>query len=94
MNYSVITTKVDPATKKSAQQTAQELGIPLSVLIKGFIKQLIRTKSVAFSVANEIPNTYLQGVLKRAEENYKKGNTSPAFKTGAAAVKYLEDQGV
>lgn len=94
MNYSVITTKVDPETKRAAQETAEELGIPLSVLMKGFIKQLVRTKSVSFSIENEIPNAYLQGVLKRAEENYKKGNTSPAFKTGEEVVKYLEDQGI
>lgn len=39
MSYTVVATKVDPQTKKKAQQTADELGVPLSVVIKAFLKQ-------------------------------------------------------
>lgn len=95
MSYAVVSAKIDPQTKKEAMATAQELGIPLSVVIKGFLKQFIRTKTVTFSARDEeIPNAHTLKMLKIAEENYKKGNTSPAFKTGKEAVKWLEEQGI
>ena len=95
MNYTVVTTKLDPATKKAAQETAQELGMPLSVVIKAFLKQFIRTKSVTFSAhQDETPNEHTIAILKKARENYRKGNHSPAFKTGEEAVVWLEKQGI
>ena len=95
MSYTVVSTKIDPQTKKEAMDTAQSLGIPLSIVIKGFLKEFIRTKTVTFSIREEeIPNAHTLKVIKEAEENYKKGNTSPAFKTGEEAVKWLEEQGI
>lgn len=94
MNTVVITTKVDPQTKKEAQQTAQEMGVPLSVVIKAFLKQFIRTKSVTFTANDEEPNEYLKAIMKDAEENLKKGKHSPVFKTGEEAAAWLEKQGV
>lgn len=94
MSYAVITTKIDPQTKKEAQKTASELGMPLSVVIRGFLKHFIRTKTIEFSARNEEPNEYLKSVMKQAEENWKKGKHSPAFKTGEEAVAWLEKQGI
>ena len=94
MNYAVVTTKLDPQTKKDAMKIAEELGMPLSVVIKAFLKQFIRTKSVAFNARDEEPNDYLKSVMKQAEENWKKGNHSPTFETGEDAVAWLEKQGI
>lgn len=95
MSYAVVVTKVDPKTKKEAQATAEKLGLSLSAVIKAFLKQFIRTKTVTFSAREEeIPNARTLKVLKKAEENYKKGNFSPIFRTGEKAVKWLEDQGI
>ena len=95
MGYAVVSAKIDPQTKREAMATAQSLGIPLSVVVKAFLKQFIRTKTITFSAqGEEIPNAHTLKVLKIAEENYKKGNTSPAFKTGEEAVKWLEKQGI
>jgi addiction module RelB/DinJ family antitoxin len=94
MNYGVVTTKVDPKTKKEAQETAERLGMPLSVVIKAFLKQFIRTQSVTFNARDEEPNDYLKSVIKQAEENLRKGNHSQVFKTGKEAVAWLEKQGV
>ena len=93
MSYAVVTTKIDPFTKREAVKTAKEMGVPLSVVIKAFLKQFISTKSVTFT-ANEEPSSYLKTVIKNAEENYRKGNTSPAFRNAKDAIKYLEDQGI
>ena len=95
MSYTVVTAKVDTQTKKEAMATAQSLGIPLSTVIKTFLQQFIRTKTVTFSKDyDEIPNARTRRILKKAEENYKKGNTSPVFKTGEEAVAWLEKHGI
>lgn len=94
MNYTVVTTKLDPQTKREAMETADELGMPLSVVIKAFLKQFIRTKSVSFSARSEEPNEYLKSVMHQAETNYKQGKASPAFTQGKDAVKFLEKNGI
>jgi addiction module RelB/DinJ family antitoxin len=95
MSSQVITIKVDPTTKKEAQHAAEELGLSLSAVLKGFLKQFIRTKTVTFSAREqEIPNAHTLKVLKKAEENYKKGNTSPAFTNIEDELKWLEKQGI
>jgi addiction module RelB/DinJ family antitoxin len=94
MKSTVVTIKIDPQTKAEAQQAARELGMPLSVIIKAFLKQFSRTKSVSFSANEEIPNPRLQAVMKQAEKDWKSGKHSPIFKTGEEAVAWLEKQGI
>ena len=79
MNTAVIITKTEPEVKKMAQQVAKEIGVSLSSLLNAYLKQLVRTRKVEFDLG-EVPSEYLKSVIKRAEENYKKGKTSPAFK--------------
>ena len=94
MNYAVVTAKIDFQTKRQAMKTAHGLGMPLSVVIKAFLKQFIRTKSFSVSAQDEVPNEYLRSVLRTAQENLKAGKHSPTFKTGEEAVAYLQKQGV
>ena len=94
MSYTVVTTKIDPQTKRLAMKTASELGMPLSVVIKAFLKQFIRTKSVTFSMYDETPNDYLKGLIRQAGEDLKTGKASPSLKTGKEAVAYLEKLGL
>lgn len=94
MSYAVVTTKVDPQIKKEAQMVAAELGVPLSLVIKGFLKQFVKTKTVTFSTEKEEPSEYLIKAMKQAEKNLKTGRHSPVFKTGEEAVAWLEKQGI
>ena len=95
MSYEVISIKVDPATKKQAQNAAEELGLSLSSVVKGFLKQFIRTKTVTFSARDEeIPNEYFIKTLAKARKNRKEGKGSPIFRTGEETVKWLEEQGI
>lgn len=94
MSYAVVTTKVDPKIKKEAMATAQSLGIPLSVVIKGFLREFIRTKTVTFSEWDEIPNERTRKILLQAEKDWKAGKGSPIFRTGEEAVAWLEKQGL
>lgn len=94
MNTTAIYIKTEPKMKAEAQKVARELGFSLSSLVKAWLRQLIKTKTVTFSAEDEIPNEFTRAILKQAEKDYRKGNVSPAFKTGREAVKYLEDQGI
>jgi len=89
MNYTVVSIKVDPQTKKEAMKTADVLGMPLSVVIKAFLKQFIRTKSVFFSASEENPTEYLLKSLKKSEEDAKAGRVT-SFRTGQEALDYLD----
>ena len=89
MSYTVVTTKIDPQTKKEAMATAEVLGVPLSVVIKAFLKQFIRTKTVTFSATVEEPSQYLIDLVKKAREDRKAGKASPTFDNAEDAIKWL-----
>ena len=60
MSSSVVTIKVDPQTKKEAQKTAYELGMPLSVVIKAFLKQFWEKEFFTILINRQIfSNKYL-----------------------------------
>ena len=94
MNTTAIYIRTQPEVKEKAQKVARDLGISLSSLMNAWLKQLVRTKTVSFSVADEEPNDYVLSAMKQAEKNIKKGKHSPIFKTGEEAVQWLEKQGV
>lgn len=94
MSYQVISVKVDPVTKREARHTADELGLSLSVVLKGFLRQFIKTKTVTFSAVDEQPSDYLIQAINKARENRKKGKGSPIFETAEDATAYLHKQGI
>ena len=89
MSYAVVSAKIDPQTKKEAMATADSLGVPLSIVIKAFLKQFIRTKTVTFSARGERPNEYLIQAIKKAREDLKAGKASPTFDNTEDAIKWL-----
>lgn len=94
MNTTAIYIKTDVEVKEKAQLVARNLGLSLSAILNAYLKQLIKTKTVTFTTNDEELNDYTLAVMKQAEKDYKKGNTSPAFKSGEEAVAWLEKQGI
>ncbi len=94
MSYAVVTTKIDPQTKKEAMMTAKNLGLPLSVVIKAFLKQFIRAKSITFFTYEEKPNMYLKSLMHQADKDMSAGKASPAFRNAKDAVAFLEKKGI
>jgi addiction module RelB/DinJ family antitoxin len=94
MNTASIFVKTEPRIKEEAQKTAEELGFSLSSLINAFLRQFVKTKTITFSAKelNEVPNAYLRSLIAKAEEDLKKGNTSPKFKTADEFIDYLHKQ--
>jgi len=92
MNTATIFIKTEPKVKEEAQKTAQELGFSLSSILNAFLRQLVKTKTIHFSVAEEKPSKYLIGLLRQAEADLKKGDISPKFKTAEEFIEYLHQQ--
>lgn len=91
MNTAIINIRTQTSVKEQLQKVAEELGLTVSALINGLIKQVIRTKRVEFEARPEIPNAYMIKVLRESEENYKNGKISPSFDNAKDAIAWLEN---
>ncbi len=89
MNSAVINLKINPETKRQAQEVAEELGFSLSSLINGYLKQLIKTRTVTFSDVREEPNAYIKRMLKKAEKEIAAGDVV-TFQSGIDALDDLD----
>lgn len=94
MDSTAIYIKTQIKTKVSAQKVAKELGLSLSAVINVFLKQFVKTKTITFTGNDEIPNKRTLAIMKQAEENYKKGNTSPVFSDPEEELKWFKKQGI
>ncbi len=92
MNTAVINIKTEPKLKVQAQKVARELGFSLSSLINGYLKTLVKTKTVFFSARGEEPTEYLLQALKESNEDIKAGRVSPKFDNAHDAIKWLHSK--
>ena len=90
MNNTVINIRTDAKLKSSAQKIAENLGLSLSGLINGFLKNLVKTKTAYFSL-KEKPSDYLIKAIKEAEEDWKTGRVSAKFTNAKDAIAWLND---
>lgn len=91
MNISVITVKTPSEVKTKAQKVAKELGFSLSSLVNAYLRQLIETKTIHFSLPEE-PTQYLSDSLKESKEDIKAGRVSPTFETAEEATGWLNKE--
>lgn len=86
----VINIKADKEVKESAQKIAADLGFTLSALVNAYLKNFTRTKTVFFSVEEDIRGTKLEKLLGKVEQDIKKGkNISKEFHSVKEAIRYL-----
>lgn len=69
----LVSIKMDKSLKQAAQETAEELGFPLGTLVNSFLKQLVRTKEVNFSVSYR-PSKYLIDSIEEARKDFVNGD--------------------
>jgi DNA-damage-inducible protein J len=91
MNSTVINIKTDVRVKKEAQKVAADLGLSLSGVINGFLKQFVRDKTVLFTLNEKNPSDYLLSSLKESRIERRRGNFH-SFKNNEEAVKFLDRQ--
>jgi antitoxin component of RelBE/YafQ-DinJ toxin-antitoxin module len=71
--------KIDSQVKRELKDFANEVGVPVSSLVNGTIRQMLRNRSVTFSTTLE-PTPYLAKILREAEADIAEGkNLSPVF---------------
>ena len=88
MNTSVITVKTPLEVKTKAQEVAKELGFSLSSLVNAYLRQLVKTKTIHFSLPEE-PTPFLLSSLKKSKEDIKAGRAK-SFDNPEDAVNYLD----
>ncbi len=89
MSTTVINFITEPKLKAEAQKVAKQLGIPLSLALNNYLKQLVRTKTVVFN--EDTPSQYFVDSIKQSEEDRKKGRVSPSFTDAKDAMNWLND---
>ena len=89
MNTAIINVRTNIEIKRQAQLIAKELGISLSSLINGFVRNLVRTKKVEFDLLGEEPSEYMIKALRESEKDFNKRDYH-SFDTVDKAVEFLE----
>lgn len=90
MNTAVLTIKTPVEVKAQAQATARDLGFSLSSLVNAYLRQLIKTKTVHFSL--EEPTPYLMNALRESQMDVARGNVSPGFTNADDAIGWLREE--
>lgn len=92
MNTTVVNFKTDAKVKRGAQAVARDLGFSLSSLLNAYMRNLVRTRTVAFTddVSLE-PMPYLKRIIKQSEKDIKAGRVSPAFSSAKESIAWLDD---
>ncbi len=90
MNTAIITIKTPADIKLQAQGAAKELGFSLSSLINAYLRQLIKTKTVHFSI--DEPSPFLVESLKESSKDIQNMDVSPVFESTEDAVAWLHDK--
>lgn len=88
MNTAILNVRTEPTIKKQAQKVADTLGFSLSSLVNGFLRELIKTKTVRFSESYE-PTPYLKRAIAQARKEHKEGKFV-SFSNGKDAIDYLD----
>ena len=64
---STITVRVEEKVKKAANDVFKEVGMDMSTAINVYLKQVIRSNGIPFTVSADIPNEVTIKAIKAAE---------------------------
>ncbi|MDD4990021.1 MAG: DUF6364 family protein [Candidatus Pacebacteria bacterium] len=85
----VINIKTKKDLKESAKKTASDLGLSLSAVINGYLRQFVRNKAVYFSVAPTM-TPELESLLGKIEYDIARSrNVSKSISSASELKKYL-----
>jgi addiction module RelB/DinJ family antitoxin len=90
MNTASVHIKIESDIKIQAQKTAEELGLSLSAVMKALLKQFIRTQRLSVGLGEE-PSMYMIEALRKSNEEYGEGNTSPTFANAEDSFRWLDE---
>ena len=88
-NTTVINLKTKKDLKNNAQKIAAELGLSLSAIINGYLRQFVRNRAAYFSVAPQMSNE-LENLLAGVEYDIqRKKNLSKPLASKKNIAKHL-----
>lgn len=86
----MINIKTDTALKQDAQRVANEMGLPLNVVINNYLAHFVKSRFVNFS-APLTPNKKTAKTLDKIIKDTEEGkNLSPAFSNSKDAINWLQ----
>jgi len=71
MKTSAISVKIDPKVKKAAQKVATELGFSLSDVVNASLKNLVRSKTISYSLLT--PSPKLKKIIRQTRRDRVQG---------------------
>ena len=71
MKTAAISVKIDPKVKKAAQKVANELGFSLSDVVNASLKNLVRSKTISYSLLE--PSPKLKRIIRQARNDRAQG---------------------
>lgn len=85
----LVNIKTDVEVKKKAQEIAADLGLPLSVIVNAYLKELIRNREVKLSLEPKL-RPEVEKLLQQASRDYQAGkNIAGPFSTSQEMNAYL-----
>jgi addiction module RelB/DinJ family antitoxin len=89
MSQTMIHIKAEREVKETAQAIAKDMGLTLSAVIEGSLRNFIRTREIVFSTTPRM-TPELEEIIKKAEADRVKGlNFSPVFTDADSALAFL-----
>ncbi len=88
MKTAILNIKIDPKVKREASKVAEDLGFSLSTLVGASLKELIRSKTVSFSLLE--PSDLLKDAIRDTRAMRKAGKNFGPFSSAHEMMKSLE----
>ncbi len=87
MKTSALSIKIDPKVKQDAQRVADRLGFSLSAIVNASLKNLVRSKTVSYSLLE--PTPFLKHAIDSARKDRMKGKSVGPFTSSSAMLRSL-----
>ena len=90
LDKTILNVKLPKKLKADAQALADEIGIPLSIVVTANLKEFVRSRSVTIAALPRL-RPEIEQELGEAIHDYRQGkHVSPVFKNGRDVTQYLE----
>lgn len=86
----VLHVKLDEDLKKEAQETAKNLGLPLSTVVASTLREFVRTQSITINGTPRLKPDIDNELLLRSNDVKQGKNISPTFSSLKEAKEWLE----
>lgn len=87
MKTSALSVKIDPCVKREAQKVADDLGFSLSAIVNASLKNLVRSKTISYSLLEPTPR--LKHAIRSARADRARGKSIGPFVRVSDVMKSL-----